>query len=124
MAAPRASAHSTAVKQPACCKAIAKARACASQGSANKGSFSARRMGCSAASAQALSGWLKIALPQIEMDAVARVGALAPQLGRREAHRIEVLRHVALAVRAGVGQHMSAVVADDVAHLAAGIARQ
>src|SRR5688572_9325877 len=124
MAAPRASAHSTAVKQPACCKAIAKARACASQGSANKGSFSARRIGCSAASAQALSGWLKVALPQVEMDTVARIGMLAPQFPRREAHGVEMLRHIALAVRAGIRQHVSAVMADDAAGLAAGIARQ
>ena len=61
----------------------ASASACASHGSANKGSPSARRIGCSAASAQAFaSGWLKIALPQIEMDAVARVARASPHSSR------------------------------------------
>src|SRR5438874_10964323 len=93
MAAPNCSAHSPAENRPASISAMESARASACQSSLN----------------WAGSGWLKIALPQIEKDLVVRRRLLAPQFARREPHGIEMLGPLALAARARIRQDVSAV---------------
>src|SRR5262247_3249264 len=51
----------------------------------------------------------EIALPEIDVHALPRLGRLAPQLGRLEAHAVERLRAAAPAVRVRVGEDVHAV---------------
>ena len=70
------------------------------------------------------SGWLKVVVPQIDIDGILRRGLLAPQLARGEAHRVDMLRLLAEEMGVGVWENKDAVVAVDRAELAARIARQ
>src|SRR5687768_2136052 len=68
--------------------------------------------------------WLKVALPQIDVDDLTRLGGLAPQLGGVEAHAVERLGARPAPVRAGVRQRVVAVESVDDAALAARVAGQ
>src|ERR1041385_4039009 len=67
---------------------------------------------------------LKVVVPHVEMDGIARRSALAPELARGEADRIEMLRILAAVVGMAVGKDVHAAVADDFADLAADVPRQ
>ena len=45
------------------------------------------------------SGRQQVALPEVEIDGGVRLGRLAPQLARVEAHAVDVLRLLATMVR-------------------------
>ena len=60
----------------------------------------------------------QVALPEIDVDALVRLGRLAPQLARVEAHAVERLRLLAQAVGVGVGEDVDAVERVDHAALA------
>src|SRR5579859_6447833 len=62
---------------------------------------------------------VKVRLPQIEVDELTRLGDGAEQLGGREAHAVERLRLLALAVRVRVWEDVRAVIVVDDAVLAA-----
>ena len=102
-----AAAHSFQVKCPCSESLTASANACACHGSANTGPPSSRGRRGRADSCSELgsgSGSLEVVVPQIEVHRVARRRLLAPQLARREAHRVDVLRFLAVEVRVGVGE--------------------
>ena len=70
------------------------------------------------------SGWLKIVVPQIDVDCVARRGLLAPKLARREPSRIDVLRVFAERMRRRVGKYVDTMIAIDDSEFAARVTRQ
>src|SRR2546422_3905739 len=67
---------------------------------------------------------LEIALPEIEVHPLVRLGGVTPQLPRFEPHAVERLRRLALAVGVGVGEDVDPVHAMDRPALAARVARQ
>ena len=67
---------------------------------------------------------LKIVIPHIDMDGIARRRGLSPKLARREAHRINMLPLLAPVLSIGIRENNHAVVADDLAGLATRISGQ
>ena len=70
-----------------------------------------------------VSRWRKIALPEIDIDAVIATLGVGPQLGRGEGHGVKRLG-AALAIDIAVGEDMGAVVVLDTTGSTAGILRQ
>src|SRR4051812_12831299 len=74
-------------------------------------------------------GWsascrLKIALPGVDRNGQRRIGALAPDFGRREDHGVDPLRVLATAMRVAVRKHKTFAHGVDHTRFAARIARQ
>jgi len=67
---------------------------------------------------------LKVVVPQIDIDGVPWRGLLAPQLARREAYSVNVLRLLTLEMSVGVREDKNPVVAVDGAEFAPRVARQ
>src|SRR5260370_9486582 len=76
------------------------------------------------ASTGELSYRVQVVVPQVEIHAIPWRGTLAPQRGRAEAHAVDVVRLLAEAHRAHVGESEDAVVPIDHALATAGVARQ
>src|SRR5215469_2124642 len=122
--AANSSTHSRQVKKPASLSRTASAKACACQGSANTGPSASRGMASVAANAATPSGRLKIVLPQIETDAIARTGGIAPKGACLELDGIERLRIFPLELRIAVGEHVRAMQGNDYAQFVTCIPRQ
>src|SRR3954467_973731 len=86
--------------------------------------FFSRATASTAVIFQSSSRDIEIVLPQIEIDGVARVGRLAPQLARRKAHGVKELRVLALEPGVRIGEDMRAVIAFDRAQPTANVTRQ
>src|SRR5581483_9268087 len=71
-----------------------------------------------------LAGRLEVALPQVEVQRLARLAGAAPQLVAVEPHTVQRLRVLALAGDDGIREDVGAVDAVDHASPAAGVARQ
>src|SRR5262245_9913056 len=66
--------------------------------------------------------WLKVVVPQIDVEGIARRSLLTPQLARGEAHQVNVLRLVTPAQSRAVREGLHAADPLDHASLAASIA--
>src|SRR2546423_2473552 len=71
-----------------------------------------------------VSGWLKMVVPEIDVNGVLRSGLLAPQLARGEAYGIDMLRVLAEEVGVGVGKDEHPMIALNCAEPSASVARQ
>src|SRR6202043_1752264 len=78
------------------------------------------RPGCAAV----ISGGFKVVVPEVDIDRVGGSSLRAPQLARRKADRIQVLRFLAETLDEAVVEDMHAVVAHDGALFTARIAWQ
>src|SRR5262245_57927858 len=96
------------------------------QGSANAGPSSSCGQGSMDARSDMTTGScaLKVVVPHIEADRIARRSLHAPQFARGESDRVNVLAFVALALRGGIREQVDAVIAHDDAVLAARIQGQ
>src|SRR5215469_7693885 len=93
-------------------------------GSANTGPSASRGMPSAAANAATPSDRLKVVLPQIETDAIARTGGIAPKRAGLELDGIERLRIFPLELSITVGEHVRAMQGNDYALFVTCIARQ
>src|SRR5690349_60900 len=85
---------------------------------------SARASACHGSSNWSSSGWVKVALPEVEIDLVGRRGGGAPDLVRRKHDGVAMLRTCAVATGARIRENVSTVPAMNQAALAAGVAGQ
>src|SRR6266851_6910408 len=103
------------------------AKACACQASAKTGPFASRgrsgRRSSASVSVIRRSRRIEIIVPEIDIEHVTRWRVRSPQLARREADAIDVLRLLAGERGIAVGKNEDAVVAVDDAMPAADIAR-
>ena len=83
-----------------------------------------REIGELLGSAGLRSGSLKVVVPHVDVNRIARRGEWSPQLAGGEAHRVHVLTFFTLRVRVRVREDVHAVVASDDPDLASRVARQ
>src|SRR3954462_14613187 len=86
--------------------------------------FFSRATASTAVIFQSSSRDIEILLPQVEIDGIAGVGRLAPQLARRKAHGVEILRVLAFELGIRIGKDVRAVIALDRAQPPTHVARQ
>src|SRR5262249_31730928 len=70
------------------------------------------------------SDGLQVTFPEIEIETLVRLGGVAPQIPRLEAHAVDVLRLLAEAVRGSIGAGVAAPGRGDPAPLAARVPGQ
>src|SRR5580658_8661017 len=70
------------------------------------------------------SGWLKVGIPHVDVNRVARQSLLAPQFPRRKPYRVNALRILSLIMRVRIRKYIHAVVTINRADLPASVSRQ